>query len=641
MRLKKIVEASDAVDVIHDGDVIASAGYGGNGTPDQLFVALEKRFLETGAPRDLTLVFAGGQGDMKDRGLNRLGHAGMIKRVIGGHFGLIPRIEQLAVAGKIEAYNLPEGVLTHLYRDIGAGKPGTLSTVGLGTYIDPRHGGGRMNAATTEDIVRLMEIDGEEYLFFKSFPIQVALIRGTTADPDGNITAEREALTLENLALAIAARNSGGIVLAQVERIAAEGSLDARRVQVPGVLVDCVVLAEPEHHMQTYGTQFNAAFAGELRVPQRRSPAVELSERKIIARRAAIELSPNCVINVGVGSVPDQVPLVADEERVQDLITLTVDPGVMGGVPMSGLDFGAAVNYQAVIDHCSEFDFIDGGGLDAAFLGFGECDAQGNVNASRFGARIPGCGGFIDISQNAKKIVFVGTFSSGGLEVTIEDGRVRIAREGKHAKFVEAIGQTTFSAEYALRREQEVLYITERCVFRLGEAGLTLAEVAPGIDLDRDILARMPFRPAIEGPRSMDPKIFLPQPMGLRERMLDIRIDDRLSYDAASNTVYMNYAGMRVRNEEDIRAILAAVDALLGPLGRRVHSIVNYERFSCDEDVFPQYLDAVKYVEQTYYLDVKRYTSGAFLRHKLGAELAKREITSQVLASPAAKPASR
>jgi len=640
MRLKKIVEASDAVDVIRDGDVIASAGYGGNGTPDQLFVALEKRFLETGAPRDLTLVFAGGQGDMKDRGLNRLGHAGLLRRVIGGHFGLIPRIEQLAVAGEIEAYNLPEGVLTHLYRDIGAGKPGTLSSVGLGTYIDPRYGGGRMNAATTEDIVRLMEIDGTEYLFFKAFPIQVALIRGTTADPDGNITAEREALTLENLALAIAARNSGGIVLAQVERVAAEGSLDARRVQVPGVLVDCVVLAEPEHHMQTYGTQFNPAFAGELRVPQRRAPAVELSERKIIARRAALELSPNCVINVGVGSVPDQVPLVADEERVQDLITLTVDPGVMGGVPMSGLDFGAAVNYQAVIDHCSEFDFIDGGGLDAAFLGFGECDAQGNVNASRFGARIPGCGGFINISQNAKKIVFVGTFSSGGLEVAIEDGRVRIAKEGRHAKFVEAIGQTTFSAEYAQRREQEVLYVTERCVFRLGAAGLTLAEVAPGIDVERDILARMPFRPAIDGPRSMDPRIFQPQPMGLRERMLDIRIDDRLSYDAASNTVYMNYAGMRVRSEEDIRAILAAVDALLGPLGKRVHSIVNYERFSCDEDVFPQYVDAVKYVEETYYLDVKRYTSGAFLRHKLGAELAKREITSQVLASPAAKQAS-
>jgi propionate CoA-transferase len=633
MRLKKIVEASDAVAVIHDGDIVASAGYGGNGTPDQLFVALEARFLETGAPRDLTLVFAGGQGDMKDRGLNRLGHAGLLKRVIGGHFGLIPRIEKLAVANQIEAYNLPEGILTHLYRDIGAGKPGTLSPVGLGTYIDPRHGGGRMNDMTTEDIVRLIEIDGEEFLFFKAFPINVALIRGTTADPDGNITAEREALTLENLALAIAARNSGGIVLAQVERIAAEGSLDARRVQVPGVLVDCVVLAEPEHHMQTYGTQFSPAFAGELRVPQKKPQAAQLSERKIIARRAALELSPNCVINVGVGTVPDQVPLVADEERVQDLITLTVDPGVMGGTPMSGLDFGAAVNYQAVIDHCSEFDFIDGGGLDAAFLGFGECDANGNVNASRFGNRIPGCGGFINISQNAKTIVFVGTFTSGGLELAIEHGQVRIAKEGKFAKFVAAIGQTTFSAAYARRRKQAVLYVTERCVFRLGDKGLTLTEIAPGIDLERDILAQMPFRPAIDGPRAMDPAIFQPHPMGLRERMLDIRIDDRLSYDAASNTVYMNYAGMRVRNEEDIRAIVAAVDRLLKPLGKRVHSIVNYERFSCDDEIFEPYVDAVKYVEETYYLDVKRYTSGAFLRHKLGSELAKRSITSDVHAS--------
>ena len=633
MRLKKIIEAEDAVAVIHDGDVIASAGYGGNGTPDQLFVALERRFLDTGSPRDLTLVFAGGQGDMKDKGLNRLGHAGLLKRVIGGHFGLIPRIEQLAVANKIEAYNLPEGILTHLYRDIGAGKPGTLSPVGLGTYIDPRHGGGRMNAMTTEDIVRLLQIDGEEFLFFKAFPIKVALIRGTTADPDGNITAEREALTLENLALAIAARNSGGIVLAQVKRIAAEGSLDARRVQVPGVLVDCVVLAAPEHHMQTYGTQFSPAFAGELRVPQKKTQPVELSERKIIARRAALELSPNCVINVGVGTVPDQVPLVAGEERVQDLITLTVDPGVMGGVPMSGLDFGAAVNYQAVIDHCSEFDFIDGGGLDAAFLGFGECDPKGNINASRFGKRIPGCGGFINISQNAKKIVFVGTFTSGGLDVRIENGQVRIAKEGKFAKFVQSIDQTTFSADYAQRRGQEVLYVTERCVFRLGEAGLTLTELAPGIDIERDVFAQMPFKPEVDSPRLMDSAIFQPGPMGLRERMLDIRIEDRLSYDAASNTVYMNYAGMRIRDETDIQMILRAVDALLAPLGRRVHAVVNYERFSCDDDVFTKYVDAVEYVEAAYYLDVKRYTSGAFLRHKLGSELAKRDITSEVLVS--------
>ncbi|HEY2966795.1 MAG TPA: CoA-transferase, partial [Casimicrobiaceae bacterium] len=590
MRLKKIVEAADAVAVIHDRDVVASAGYGGNGTPDQLFVALEKRFLETGAPRDLTLVFSTGQGDMKDRGLNRLAHEGLVRRVVGGYFGLSPRIEKLIVDGRIEAYNLPEGVLTHMYRDIGAGKPGTLSRVGLGTYVDPRQDGGRMNAKTTEDIVRLMEIDGEEYLFYKSFPIQVALIRGTTADPDGNITAERESLALENLALAIAARNSGGIVLAQVERIAAEGSLDARQVKVPGVLVDCVVLAEPEHHMQTYGTQFNPAFSGELRVPQKMVKAVDLNERKIIARRALLELTPNCVINVGVGSVPDQVPLVAGEERIQDLITLTVDPGIIGGVPMSGLDFGAAVNYQAVIDHGSAFDFIDGGGLDAAFLGFGECDAEGNVNASRFGSRIPGCGGFIDISQNAKKLVFVGTFTSGGLELAIEDGRMRIVKEGKFPKFVERIGQTTFSAGYAQRWRQEVLYVTERCVFRLGAAGLTLTEMAPGIELERDILGRLPFKPAIEGPREMNPAIFRAASMGLRERMLDTRMEDRLSYDPESNTVYMNYAGLRIRDVGDIKTIVEAVDRLLEPLGKRVYSIVNYERFSCDDEVFDQYV---------------------------------------------------
>jgi len=633
MRLKKIVEAADAVAVIHDGDVVASVGYGGNGTPDQLFVALEKRFVETAAPRDLTLVFSTGQGDMKERGLNRLAHEGLVKRVIGGYFGLSPAIEKLIVDNRIEAYNLPEGIITHMYRNIGAGKPGTLSRVGLGTYVDPRQDGGRMNALTTEDIVRLMEIDGEEYLFYKSFPIQVALIRGTTADPDGNITAERESLALENLALAIAARNSGGIVLAQVERVAAEGSLDARLVKVPGVLVDCVVLAEPEHHMQTYGTQFNPAFSGELRVPQKVVRTVELDDRKLIARRALFELTPNCVINVGVGSVPDQVPLVASEERIADLLTLTVDPGVIGGVPMSGLDFGAAVNYQAVIDHGSAFDFIDGGGLDAAFLGFGECDAAGNVNASRFGRRIPGCGGFIDISQNAKKLIFVGTFSSGGLELAVEDGRVRIIKEGKFPKFVERIGQTTFSADYAQRWQQDVLYVTERCVFRLGASGLTLTEVAPGIEVERDILARLPFKPAIDGPHEMDPAIFRPATMGLRERMLDTRMEDRLSYDAARNTVYMNYAGLRIRNQDDIRIIVEAVDRLLGPLGKRVYSIVNYERFSCDDEVFDQYIDAVKYVEQTYYLGVKRYTSGAFLRHKLGTEFAKRHITSEVLGS--------
>ena len=631
MRLKKVIEAADAVAVIHAGDTVASAGYAGSGTPDQLFVAIEQRFLESGTPRDLTLVFSTGQGDMKDKGLNRLAHEGLVRRVIGGYFGLSPKLERLIVANRIEAYNLPEGVLTQLYRDIGAGKPGVLSRVGLGTYIDPRHGGGRMNERTTEDLVQLMKINGEEVLFYRAFPINVALIRGTTADPNGNISTERETLVLENLALAIAARNSGGIVIAQVERVAAEGSLDARSIKIPGNLVDCVVLAEPEHHMQTYGTRYNPAFSGELREPPERVRTVELSDRKVIARRAVLELTPNSVINVGVGSIPDQVPQVAGEERVQDLLSLVVDSGVIGGVPKSGLDFGAASNYEAVIDHACAFDFIDGGGLDAAFLGFGECDAQGNVNASKFGNRTPGCGGFIDISQNAKKLVFVGTFSSGGLEIAVEDGQVRIVKEGRTPKFVERIGQTTFSASYARSCKQEVLYVTERCVFRLGESGLALVELAPGIDLERDILQRLPFRPLIDGPRSMDPTIFRNAPMRLRERMLDTNMADRLSYDEATNTVYMNYAGLRVRNLADLKAIGDAVDTLLGPLGRRVHSVVNYERFTCDDDVFDEYVDLVKRVEQTYYVSVKRYTSGAFLRHQLGTELSKRQISSEIL----------
>jgi propionate CoA-transferase len=633
MRLKKIVDADDAVAVILDGDTVASAGYGGNGTPEQLFAALEKRFLETGQPRDLTLVFSTGQGDMRDRGLNRLAHEGLVRRVIGGYFGLSPRLEKMIVDNRVEAYNLPEGVMTQLYRDIGAGKPGTLSRVGLGTYVDPRHGGARMNAVTTEELVRLIRIDDEDLLFYTAFPIKVALIRGTTGDPDGNITTERESLALENLALAIAARNCGGIVIAQVERIAAEGSLDARMVKVPGGLVDCVVLAEPGHHMQTYGTAFDPAFSGELRIPATRIAAVEPSDRKIVARRAVLELAPNSLINVGVGTIPDQVALVAAEERVQDLVSFAVDSGVIGGVPMSGLDFGAAVNYQAVIDHASAFDLIDGGGIDAAFLGFGECDGAGNVNASRFGDRIPGCGGFIDISQNAKKLVFVGTFTSGGLEVRFEDGGIRIEREGRHPKFVEAIGQTTFSAEYANRRRQEVLYLTERCVFRLRPGGLALTEIAPGVDLDRDILRRLPFRPLIEGPAPMDQAIFAAGPMGLRERLLGTRMADRLSFDAATDTVYMNYAGLRVRSRADLDSIRDAVDALLAPLGRRVHSIVNYERFTCDDDVFREYVDLVKYVEEKYYLSVKRYTSGAFLRHKLGTEFAKRQVSGVFHAS--------
>ena len=632
MSLKKVISAEDAIAIVQDEDVLATSGYGGNGTPDQLIVSLERRFLETGSPKDLTLVFAGGQGDGKKKGLNHLGHSGLLRRVIGGHYGLIPEIEKLAVENKIEAYNIPEGVITHLYRDIASGKPGTLSRVGLGTFVDPREEGGKVNDITTQDIVELVELGGKQTLFYKAFPINVAFIRGTTADPDGNVTMERESLLLENLSMAIAAKNSGGYVICQVERIAQEGSLDSRQVKIPGVMVDCVVVAESEHHMQTYGTQYNPAYSGEVRIPPQTLDRMELNERKIIARRAALELAPNSVINLGIG-LPDCVGTIAGEEKIQDLITLTVDPGVIGGVPMGGLDFGAAVNCQAVIDHGSQFDFIDGGGLDSAYLGMAQADKSGNVNASRFGRRLSGCGGFINISQNSQKVIFLSTFSSSGLEIEIDDGRERIVKEGKIVKFVDRVGQITFSGRYAAENDQEVLYITERCVFRLTESGLELTEVAPGIDIESDILEKMPFAPEVRDPIEMDDSIFRPEPMGLRSRFLDIHIDDRISYDAAKNTLFLDFAGMRVRNEADLAAIKKAVDSTLEPLGKRVYSIVNYDRFMADDDIISEYLDLVKYVEDKYYLSVSRYTNSGFLRLKLGKELGRRRVSSRIYES--------
>ncbi|MET0630699.1 MAG: CoA-transferase [Xanthobacteraceae bacterium] len=634
MAFKKVISADDAVALIRDGDVVASSGYGGNGNPEVLFAAIERRFLAGNGPRDLTLVWAGGQGDGKERGLNRLGYEGLLKRTIGGHYGLIPRIEKLALANKIAAYNFPEGVITHLYRDIAAGKPGTTTRVGVGTFVDPRLEGAKINAAAEEDLVRLIDLDGEDFLFFKGFPIHVALIRGTTADPDGNITTEREALRLETLAMALAARNSGGVVLCQVERIAQSGSLDARRIRVPGIFVDAVVEAEPDEHMQNYGTRYNPALSGELRIPIENLKRLPLDTTKVIARRAASELLPNSVVNLGLG-LPDAVSAVAAEERIQDPITLTVDPGVIGGVPLGGLDFGAAVNFSAAIDHPYQFDFIDGGGLDIACLGYAECDGRGNVNASRFGNRVPGCGGFINISPHRGKVIFIGTFTSGGLEAHVGDGRIEIRKEGQFRKFVAKVGQITFSGVEAAKREQEVLYVTERCVFRLRPNGLELSEVAPGIDLKKDILDLLPFEPIVKSPREMESQIFAAPPLRMRDRMLDLRIEDRLDYDPASNTVFMNYSGMRVRTLADLDRIKSAVDGLLAPLNKRVYSIVNYDRFEADPEIMDAYLDLVRYVEEKYYIAVSRYTNSGFMRLKLGSELEKRKVSSHVFESGA------
>ena len=508
MSATKFLGAAEAALLVKDGDTVAISGNGaGMISAEAILEALEARFLGTGHPRDLTLVHSLGLGDRASMGTNRFAHEGMVRRLIGAHFTWSPRMQQLIRDEKIEAYCFPGGVVQHLLREIGAGRPGLFTHSGLGTFVDPRQDGGRCNARSRDTLVELLRIDGRDLLRYKPFKVDVAIVRGTYADARGNVSPEEEAIDMDIHTVALAARNSGGLVLAQVRQVVEAGSLHPRSVRIPGIMVDAVV--EAPDQQQFYGLGYDASVSGARRA---RLGAVAADvpaklERRIIARRAALELRPGASLNFGFG-MPGGIFGVIAETGLGGDLWLSVEQGVHNGRMLDDALFGAARNADAILPSIEQFDYYSGGGVDIAFLGTGEVDAEGNVNVSHLGGALIGPGGFIEIAQNAKKVVFCGTFDAQGTKLAYADGALQVLQPGRVQKFVRRVERITFSGEFARAHGQDVLYVTERAVFRLAAGGLELVEVAPGIDIGRDILAHMAFAPAIGAVRPMPPESF-------------------------------------------------------------------------------------------------------------------------------------
>ena len=503
----KILSAEAAVALIGDGARVALHGSGGGICETTLLLKkLGERFQKSGKPEGISIVHSTGIGNKEGTGIDLIAFPGLVKRDIAGHFGMSPKMGELILGNQVEAYNFPQGVLSHMFHAVAAKTPGVITKIGLNTYVDPRLEGGKANDLATEDLVKVIELNGEEWLFFPRFEFDVAFVRGTTADLNGNITNEEDGPFLEGMAIAQAVKNCGGTVIAQVKYLAETGTLDPQQVRIPGIYVDHIVV-DPEQ-TQTCLHSYEPSFAGKVRIPLTRMEALPLGPKKIIARRAAKELFEGAIVNLGYGA-PDGVAAVASEEGILDKFTLTVEQGSIGGRPAGGVVFGTAYNPEAIIPMDAQFSFYDGGGLDLAYLGMAQVDQHGNVNSSRVGRMLAGCGGFINITQNAKKVIFCGTFTAKGLKCSVGDGKISIDQEGSVRKFVDRAAQITFSGDYAGSRGQPVLYVTERAVFSRSPEGLMLEEVAPGVDIERDILAHMDFKPLISPDlKEMDPDYF-------------------------------------------------------------------------------------------------------------------------------------